>query len=313
VRRSSALAWGAVVPFLIWALIRFFGLERGNLLVPLLAYTPFAALAALGACSIPILLRQWVPAAVGGIAATFLLAAVVPRTLPGDSGPSDGAPLRVLAANVHHGTADPAALVGLVREKQVDVLSIEEFTPGFERRVEAAGLRQLLPHAVLLPRKSVPGGGIYSRLPLARLPSDPSTTFRMPRASLSVSGRKLRFLSVHTFPPTHRHVDDWQRELDGLPRAGRGAPWILAGDFNATLDHAELREAIGRGYRDAADAKGRGLDFTWPAGRLFPPPVAIDHVLADDRLGIADFSVEDLPGSDHRAVLAELLVPPRGG
>jgi hypothetical protein len=39
--------------------------------------------------------------------------------------------------------------------------------------------------------------------------------------------------------------------------------------------------------------------------------VTIDHVIADDRLGITGYSVEDLPGSDHRAVFAALVVPPR--
>jgi endonuclease/exonuclease/phosphatase family metal-dependent hydrolase len=219
--------------------------------------------------------------------------------------------LRVLGANVHHGTADPGELVDLVRERRVDLLSVEELTPGFARKLRDAGLLRLLPHTVLLPGASVPGGGIYSRLPLRPLPFDPSTTFRMPRAVVRVGPRRLRFVSVHTFPPTHRHVDEWESELEGLPAAGDGLPWVLAGDFNATLDHAALRDLIGRGYRDAADAKGDGLDFTWPAGRIFPPPVAIDHVLADDRLGIADFSVEDLPGSDHRAVYAKLVVPPR--
>jgi len=56
---------------------------------------------------------------------------------------------------------------------------------------------------------------------------------------------------------------------------------------------------------------GWGLK-SW-VGRLFPPPVTIDHVLADERLGISDYSVEDLPGSDHRAVFAALVVPPRAG
>jgi endonuclease/exonuclease/phosphatase (EEP) superfamily protein YafD len=50
---------------------------------------------------------------------------------------------------------------------------------------------------------------------------------------------------------------------------------------------------------------------TWPAedwaSRL--PGVTIDHVLADSRLGIVDYEVEELPGSDHRPVYAELALP----
>jgi endonuclease/exonuclease/phosphatase family metal-dependent hydrolase len=313
VRRRSALAWALAAPFALWALMRLFGLERGDLLVPLVAYTPFAALGALASCAVCASLREWAAAALAGVAAACLLAVVVPRALPGDSGPADGAPLRVLAANVHRGTADPVRLVALVRNLRVDLLSVEELTPEVNRALSRAGLRRLLPHAALSPREGAPGGGIYSRLPLRRLRADPTTAFRMPRAALRLGGRTVRFVSVHPFPPTHQHVDDWEHALESLPSAGKGPPWVLAGDFNATLDHAELREVIDRGYRDAADAKGDGLTFTWPVGRLFPPPVTIDHVLADERLGISDYSVEDLPGSDHRAVFAALLVPPRAG
>jgi endonuclease/exonuclease/phosphatase family metal-dependent hydrolase len=37
--------------------------------------------------------------------------------------------------------------------------------------------------------------------------------------------------------------------------------------------------------------------------------VTIDHVLADRRLGIVEYDVEGIPGSDHRAVEAELALP----
>ena len=66
------------------------------------------------------------------------------------------------------------------------------------------------------------------------------------------------------------------------------------------------------GYEDAAAEAGAGLTPTWPSGRLFPPPVTIDHVLADARCRVARVTVHDLPGSDHRAVLAELVLPLTG-
>jgi endonuclease/exonuclease/phosphatase family metal-dependent hydrolase len=37
--------------------------------------------------------------------------------------------------------------------------------------------------------------------------------------------------------------------------------------------------------------------------------VTIDHVLADRRLGVARYAVFGVPGSDHHAVFAELVVP----
>jgi endonuclease/exonuclease/phosphatase family metal-dependent hydrolase len=61
------------------------------------------------------------------------------------------------------------------------------------------------------------------------------------------------------------------------------------------------------GYRDAGEVNGEGLDFTWRAGKPVPPQVTIDHVLAGERLGVADYGTEDLPGSDHKAVWAEVF------
>jgi hypothetical protein len=40
-----------------------------------------------------------------------------------------------------------------------------------------------------------------------------------------------------------------------------------------------------------------------------PPPVTIDHLLVDSRIEVLDAAVHDLPDSDHRAVLADVLVP----
>ena len=86
---------------------------------------------------------------------------------------------------------------------------------------------------------------------------------------------------------------------------------VLAGDFNATLDHVGLRRLLNSGYVDAADQVGAGLNPTWPSGALWPPPVAIDHVLVDDRCPVDTFSVVDVPGSDHRAVVSRFVVPTR--
>jgi hypothetical protein len=54
--------------------------------------------------------------------------------------------------------------------------------------------------------------------------------------------------------------------IAALPGAGApGDLQLIAGDFNATLDHRVLRRLLGRGYADAADAAGDGLTWTWPA------------------------------------------------
>jgi len=84
---------------------------------------------------------------------------------------------------------------------------------------------------------------------------------------------------------------------------------VLAGDFNATLDHAELRRLLDRGYHDVAEQAGTALRPTWPAGRTIPTQVTIDHVLADRRIRVVSARSVAIPGSDHRGVLTELLLP----
>ena len=83
--------------------------------------------------------------------------------------------------------------------------------------------------------------------------------------------------------------------LATLPSAGHGPAWVLAGDFNATFDMAPFRKLVGRGYHDAGEVAGKGLEPTFPQGGILPPPITIDHILADERLGVVRYEVEPLP------------------
>ncbi len=105
----------------------------------------------------------------------------------------------------------------------------------------------------------------------------------------------------------------WRADLAAQPAATPdGQLSILAGDFNATLDHAPLRDLIDTGYADAAASAGAGLIGTWgPYDGDLIPPVTIDHVLVDRRIAVRDVAVHRLPGSDHRMILAELRLPAR--
>jgi endonuclease/exonuclease/phosphatase (EEP) superfamily protein YafD len=103
--------------------------------------------------------------------------------------------------------------------------------------------------------------------------------------------------------------DVWAHALDELPRAEPSQLRILAGDFNATLDHRALRGVLSGGYADSADRAGTGLRATWPALPRRALPITIDHVLVDRRVRVERVRVERIPGSDHRAVIAELRLP----
>jgi endonuclease/exonuclease/phosphatase (EEP) superfamily protein YafD len=303
--------WVAVIPIVVWTAIRELGLDSGFPLVALMAFTPYVAIAAPLVYGVAAGLRNWAAAALAA-AATFCLAtAVLPRAVgDGTASAAGHETLTVLAANVYTGKADPHDLVALVRRLHPDVLSVEELTPRFVRELDAAGIARQLPHRDLAAYPGAAGAGLYSRLPLTALPGATRFFFRMPRARLRLpGGRSIGVVAVHPHPPQSDYTGVWEEGLASLPSAGSGMPWVLAGDFNATLDQSAFRDLLGRGYRDSGDVAGDGLAPTFPRAFHLIPPVTIDHVLADRRLGIASYSLEEVPGSDHRAVAAELVMP----
>lgn len=312
-RVPRALAWIVVLPFAAFAVVRTAGLEGGSFLAPFLTATPYAAVAALGALLLAGLSRgRWV----SGVALLTVLAlgaAVLPRALGSPTGAASGTPLKVLSANLLFGHADAASVVDLVRRLQPDVFATQELTPRAVERLDAAGLAELMPYRVLEARFGASGSGIYSRHPLTEVKDlFPVVGHSMPVARLTLpSGPSVEIVDVHTVAPLGpRQTAEWAAGLRALPTApDSGAFRVLVGDFNASLDHAELRKVVARGYVDAADATGQGLVPTWPAGRRLPPFITIDHLLADERAQVTRFEVLDVPGSDHRPIYTELRLP----
>ena len=79
--RRYWLIWFFVAPLVAWALIRDFGLDRGFPLAPLMAFTPYAAVAALLVAGVALALRNWAAAGVAGLVTLCLAAAVLPRAI----------------------------------------------------------------------------------------------------------------------------------------------------------------------------------------------------------------------------------------
>jgi endonuclease/exonuclease/phosphatase family metal-dependent hydrolase len=295
----------------VWAIVRAFGLESGGIETSLMWFTPYAAIAALLVTGVAVALRNWAVAALVMAVTAYFAAALLPRAIGSETMPAAGhETLTVLSANVELGGADPSALVALVDRLHPDLLSVQELTPEFARELRRAGIARRLPRAVLMARPKGHGAGLYARHPLTLLPRQTDFLFHMPRALIVLpDGRRLRVVAVHPQPP-NMSVDRWREALASLPAPGAGPPWILIGDFNATFDQAEFRDLVDDRYRDAGAATGKGLEPTWPSRQVFPwGLMTIDHVLADRRLGVAAYGVDGLPGSDHRAIHARLVLP----
>ncbi|GAT65627.1 endonuclease [Planomonospora sphaerica] len=310
-RWAGALAWTALLPFAGWAVLRATGWTPVWQWVALVAFTPYVAAASGAPLLLALGLRRRAAAAVALVVSAVLALAVLPRHFADGDPPAGPQRLRVLAANLAVGAGDTAALMDLVRALDPDVLTLQELTPEAVARLEAAGLRTLLPYTVDRSKNGVWGSGLYSRHRLSELPLIEEGRFRQARAVLEYpGGRRIEVVSVHPCAPRYDYkVPCWFDGLRALPRAG-GELRVLAGDFNATLDHGPVRDLLDSGYRDAADATGQGLTPTWPQRGWEPVPgVALDHVLADARMAVDAFSVHSLPGTDHRPVFADLRLP----
>jgi endonuclease/exonuclease/phosphatase family metal-dependent hydrolase len=298
-------------PWVAWAVVRLGGLERGHPLTAMIAGTPYAAASGWLPLLVAAGLRRWIVLAVAALAWAGLVAAVAPRAVGGATD-RDGERLVVMTANLKYGEGDARRVLELVDRHDVDVLSLQELTPEGVRRLDAAGARRRLPGRVLEALPSAAGSGLMARRPLRRVATGPQGAgAAQPEAALTTPGGvALRVRAIHPYPPIDaRKVRWWRTRLEDLPGPRDGdALRILAGDFNATLDHDAFREVLDRGYTDAADAVGAGLQTTWPA-RGRGPSVAIDHVLVPDAVGVRRVLVREVPGSDHRAVIAELVLP----
>jgi len=299
------------VPVAVWTFLRMLGIDHGFPLATAMPFTPYVAVAALLVAGVAVALENWVAALVTAVATLCLASAVLPRAIGDGTVAANGREtLSVLSLNILRGRAEPASVVALVERFEPDLLSVQELTPRFALELRESGLGELLRNDLTEVAKGSAGAGLYSRLPLRPLPGPDRFSFRMPRAELTMpDGRRVRIVGVHPYPPNPNQVGVWEESLASLPATGGGTPWVLAGDFNATLDQSQFRDLLGRGYRDAGAVAGEGLTPTFPRLGHLIPPITIDHVLADRRLGIVEYSVEELPGSDHRPVRAVLALP----
>jgi endonuclease/exonuclease/phosphatase (EEP) superfamily protein YafD len=304
-----------LAPWLVWAIVRTFGLERGAI-VPAMTFTPYVGLVSPLPLLLALVLRRWVVAAVALVTVLAFAHALLPRALAGPQPAiADGVTVHVMAANLFEGRGDPKTVVDLVRRHHVDLLALEELPAQEVARLDAAGLRRVLPYR-RYDRASggASGSGLFSRRPITALtPEDPLRIQGEPRGLIAIPGAlPIDLQVIHPLPPVDgRRRWVWTRMLGALTKpTGGDRLRLLAGDFNATLDHQELRRLLGDGgYVDAADAVGDGYHTTWPAGRDFPPEITIDHVLVDPRVRVTDLTIQLVPHSDHRAVIATLELP----
>lgn len=315
--KITGLSWALAGGFAVWAGARILAVDRyrraETIAVPALTFTPQVAKAAPWAALALRLTGRQRPAATAAVAAAALSLVVrtrkMPRPQPGASGPM----LRVLTHNMYFGRADAEILVTRVRQLGVDVLFLQELTEDAVTRLKQAGLDDLMPYTEFDLRGGSRGSGIYARFPLSEGPTLPVIHMAQPTARLELpNGQQVELIGVHpvTPRPLRAGATQWREEIGVLPAPG-DLPRIVAGDFNATLDHAVFRDVLRLGYADAGQQAGKSLTPTWGPPERNNALFTLDHVLADRNCAVLGYSVHPIPGTDHRAVYAEIQLPER--
>jgi endonuclease/exonuclease/phosphatase (EEP) superfamily protein YafD len=190
----------------------------------------------------------------------------------------------------------------------------------------------------LLPRYSFFASGQYfiaSRWPLLQAeertvaaPDGRSAPFHYLRCRFEAGGRAVTLYDAHLLTPREGLTalrDFAGSGLSDLMENGRirfhqamslamelsdeTGPLLVAGDLNSPVQGLACRALLNCGLQDAFSAAGRGYGYTY--GRFTPLRHAflrIDHVLASRHWRVLSCRAGNDAGSDHRPVIAELLL-----
>lgn len=140
-----------------------------------------------------------------------------------------------------------------------------------------------------------------------------SNTSTLPSAvAMPVDGTGPTVVAAHAVAPRPDDMENWRSDLQWLADQCAGGNVILAGDFNATLDHMSglgVGGATLGACRDVASDTGNGAVATWPTDLPALAGAPIDHIMVSENwraTGSAVLRSLDGSGSDHRPIVVQL-------
>ena len=317
-RSWRVLSAGAALGLVVVALIRLLALTFSPLFVLIIAVTPL------------LLLGSWLVILAGVLTRSRLLlgAGVALALLQvfwmlGEFGRSPtridavedapaGTALRVATANVLAGNDAVGVLFESLVANGADVVMLQEITPAELDLLARTASWGDFPHRILDARPGAHGSVIVSRFAIDEGGVIWPGGWPMTRAVVRTAAGPVEFINVHVIAPlSPENLEIWAAQLADLRTqvAGAAAPVIIAGDFNATAQHAGVRAIVGEGVADAHLQAGWGWGATFPAEATVPALLRLDRILVSESLDVAGFERLAPFGSDHHPLLAEVHLP----
>jgi endonuclease/exonuclease/phosphatase (EEP) superfamily protein YafD len=219
-----------------------------------------------------------------------------------------------------------------IAQHQPDILVMQDAREVARQGDLPYGMRDVLPQHKLYAYGQY---AVASRFPVSGCaPADMSyrgEKHEYVRCTVDIDGTHIDLVTAHLLTPREGlnatreerlgGLEDWSANFaDRLTQADRIAgalaplkrPTIVAGDLNAPEHSVVVRTFLEIGLRDAFSAGGIGWGFTH--GHSFKPGLSflrIDHLLVSPEIGVRDAWVGWRGGSEHRPVVADLVIPTR--
>jgi endonuclease/exonuclease/phosphatase (EEP) superfamily protein YafD len=219
--------------------------------------------------------------------------------------------LRVMTINVlRKNDEKEAAVQAVVRARPDIVIGIETDKPWADAFEKA--LKTDYPYAKIADRADNYGVLIFSRHPIEKVEVFESPVAYVPtiRAEIKIDQTTIVVYGIHTFPPLSAfNAHSLQSQLADVAKRIKAekSPVILMGDLNSTPWSSYFRSFLaGSGLVDST--RGFGPQSSWPSN-LPKIGIPIDHILTSPEIVTTRRKVLGDVGSDHRPVVADLLLP----
>lgn len=257
-------------------------------------------------------------AALSALAATISLVpllALSPRADFLSESPTErGLRLRIVLANVHSLNTKPDDAMAALIESDADVIVLSEPPPAIMHSLRPnEPLASVFPHIV----RTRPVEGQHPWVVVAskhHLESLDGSGSGINPVMISIDEKRIGLIATRLISPRSpaRQAEAWNQagavvQISESMYASE-LPFIIAGDLNATPT-SHLSRSLASATKTRRGKPRFSGGGTWPTGLPAILRFPIDDAFVSSEWRIEQWTVLDIPGSDHRGILIDLFLP----